>query len=47
LAEPRRIPTGPRAIEEFLTRNWHRELDYRFIKKIWGFRESRIAVRFA
>ena len=26
---------------------WTRELDYRLIKEIWGFRENRIAVRFA
>jgi uncharacterized protein len=38
---------GRAAIEEFLTRKWHRELDYRLIKEIWGCRENRIAVRFA
>jgi uncharacterized protein len=38
---------GREAIQEFLTRKWARELDYRLIKEIWGFRENRIAVRFA
>ncbi len=38
---------GRGAIEEFLKRKWSRELDYRLIKEIWGFRENRIAVRFA
>ena len=31
----------------FLTRKWHRELDYRLIKELWTFRDNRIAVRFA
>jgi len=38
---------GREAIEAFLRRKWSRELDYRLIKEIWGFRENRIAVRFA
>jgi hypothetical protein len=38
---------GRAAIEEFLTRKWRRELDYRLIKEIWTFGENRIAVRFA
>ena len=38
---------GREAIVAFLTRKWQRELDYRLIKEIWGFREDRIAVRFA
>jgi uncharacterized protein len=38
---------GREAIEAFLRRKWQRELDYRLIKEIWGFRENRIAVRFA
>jgi uncharacterized protein len=38
---------GREAIIAFLTRKWQRELDYRLIKEIWGFRENRIAVRFA
>jgi uncharacterized protein len=39
--------TGRAAIEAFLTRKWQRELDYRLIKELWGFRENRMAVRFA
>ena len=38
---------GRVAIEAFLTRKWQRELDYRLIKEVWAFTESRIAVRFA
>jgi hypothetical protein len=38
---------GRAAIQDFLTRKWHRELDYRLIKEIWGCRANRIAVRFA
>ncbi len=38
---------GRAAIVAFLTRKWNRELDYRLIKELWGFRENRIAVRFA
>jgi len=38
---------GRDAIVAFLTRKWNRELDYRLIKELWGFREDRIAVRFA
>ena len=38
---------GCEAIVAFLTRKWNRELDYRLVKEIWTFRESRIAVRFA
>jgi len=38
---------GRAEIEAFLTRKWHRELDYRLIKEVWAFRENRIAVRFA
>lgn len=34
-------------IEAFLTRKWTRELEYRLIKELWGFRENRMAVRFA
>ena len=36
------------AIAQFLTRRkWSKELDYRLIKELWGFRENRMAVRFA
>lgn len=38
---------GREAIVAFLARKWQRELDYRLIKELWGFRENRIAVRFA
>jgi hypothetical protein len=38
---------GSVEIVDFLRRKWNRELDYRLIKELWGFRENRIAVRFA
>jgi nuclear transport factor 2 (NTF2) superfamily protein len=38
---------GRTAIEAFLARKWSRELEYRLIKELWGFRENRMAVRFA
>ena len=38
---------GRSEIEEFLTRKWTRELDYRLIKELWTFSGNRIAVRFA
>ncbi len=38
---------GREAIVGFLTRKWAAELDYRLIKEVWGFRENRMAVRFA
>jgi uncharacterized protein len=38
---------GRVAIEQFLTRKWQKELDYRLIKEVWAFHENRIAVRFA
>lgn len=38
---------GRAAIIAFLERKWRRELDYRLIKELWGFRENRMAVRFA
>lgn len=39
--------TGREDIVAFLTRKWHRELDYRLIKELWAFDGDRIAVRFA
>ncbi len=39
--------SGREAIEGFLTRKWEGELEYRLIKEVWGFRENRMAVRFA
>ena len=38
---------GREAIIGFLTRKWSRELEYRLAKELWGFRENRMAVRFA
>ncbi|KFG69520.1 nuclear transport factor 2 family protein [Microvirga sp. BSC39] len=38
--------TGRAAIEVFLARKWARELDYRLIKELWGFRDNRMAARF-
>jgi nuclear transport factor 2 (NTF2) superfamily protein len=38
---------GRAAIEAFLARKWRRELDYRLVKELWGFRVNRMAVRFA
>jgi nuclear transport factor 2 (NTF2) superfamily protein len=37
---------GREAIVEFLIRKWGKERDYRLIKDLWAFHESRIAVRF-
>ncbi len=37
---------GREAIVSFLQRKWARELDYRLVKELWGFRENRMAVRF-
>ncbi|WP_329374830.1 nuclear transport factor 2 family protein [Streptomyces sp. NBC_01483] len=38
---------GREEIVAFLTRKWHRELDYRLIKELWACTDNRIAVRFA
>lgn len=38
--------SGRPAIVAFLKRKWEKELDYRLIKELWAFHESRIAVRF-
>ena len=38
---------GRTEIEAFLQRKWRRELNYRLIKELWGFRENRMAVRFS
>jgi nuclear transport factor 2 (NTF2) superfamily protein len=37
---------GREEIIAFLKRKWLRELDYRLIKEIWTYNDSRIAVRF-
>ena len=39
--------TGRAEIISFLTRKWTAEREYRLIKELWAFGESRIAVRFA
>jgi nuclear transport factor 2 (NTF2) superfamily protein len=41
------VVNGREQIIEFLTRKWQKELDYRLIKELWAFGNSRIAVRFA
>lgn len=38
---------GHEQIHAFLTRKWAREHDYRLIKELWAFTDTRIAVRFA
>jgi uncharacterized protein len=38
---------GRAEIIAFLTAKWAREQEYRLIKEVWGFRENRMAVRFA
>ena len=39
--------SGRAKIVEFLTRKWEKEREYRLIKELWAFSDSRIAVRFA
>lgn len=41
-----RFLRGRDEIRGFLQDKWNRELDYRLVKALWGFRENRIAVRF-
>lgn len=41
------FPQGRAEIEDFLTRKWAKELDYRLIKELWAYDGSRIAVRYA
>ena len=41
------FPRGREQVHAFLMRKWARELDYRLIKELWAWTESRIAVRFA
>lgn len=38
---------GRRAIQEFLTRQWQAEREYRLVEELWSFSDNRIAVRFA
>jgi len=47
LAQPCEFVTGRKEIIRLLTRKRTRELDYRLIKELWAFTDSRIAVRFA
>lgn len=37
---------GRDRIREFLVGKWSRELEYRLVKALWGFRGNRMAVRF-
>ena len=37
---------GREQIRKFLAGKWDRELDYRLVKALWAFTDSRIAVRF-
>ncbi|MCX8954839.1 nuclear transport factor 2 family protein [Ruegeria sp. NA] len=39
--------SGHGEIHAFLSRKWHKELDYRLIKELWAFTGNRIAVRYA
>ncbi len=41
------FPCGRTEIVQFLTRKWEKENDYRLIKELWAFDDTRIAVRFA
>lgn len=41
------FPNGREEVRQFLQRKWTHELEYRLIKELWGFRDNRIAVRFA
>ncbi len=41
------FPVGREAVRAFLQRKWAHELEYRLIKELWGFRDNRLAVRFA
>jgi uncharacterized protein len=38
--------SGREEVEKFLERKWAKELDYRLVKELWGFRDNRMAVRF-
>jgi nuclear transport factor 2 (NTF2) superfamily protein len=41
------FPIGRDPIVQFLTRKWAKELEYRLIKELWAYADTRIAVRFA
>ncbi len=38
--------SGREKIQEFLTRKWSTELEYRLKKELWSFYENRISVKF-
>jgi len=38
---------GRKEIEDFLTRKWAKEMEYRLIKELWAHDGNRIAVRYA
>ena len=38
--------TGRGQIREYLSDKWNRELDYRLVKSLWAYTDTRIAVRF-
>lgn len=38
---------GRQQVQDFLTRKWAKELDYRLIKELWAYSDNHIAVRFA
>ena len=40
MAQPRRVPAGPRGDRGVPQRKWNRELDYRLIKELWAFRRQ-------
>lgn len=37
---------GREQVQDFLTRKWQKELDYKLKKELWAFTDNRIAVRF-
>jgi uncharacterized protein len=41
------FPVGRDQVHALLQRKWAKELNYRLIKELWAFTDSRIAVRFA
>jgi nuclear transport factor 2 (NTF2) superfamily protein len=38
--------SGRENVIRFLTAKWAKELDYKLVKELWGFRDNRMAVRF-
>lgn len=37
---------GREDVQQFLSRKWNKELDYKLKKELWAFQDNRIAVRF-